>query len=130
MWCPNCRTEYRQGAVCPECGAELVSELSRDFAKVEWGLASITGRIKNWPQSEDGKPERAVFLKHCTCLNMEDEMLLGLLDAYGIPSVTNHPVDGGFGKVVLGMSSTGTDIYVPESMVEDALTLIGGDDND
>jgi hypothetical protein len=28
MWCPRCRTEYRQGyTTCADCGAELVEEL-------------------------------------------------------------------------------------------------------
>lgn len=130
MWCPNCKTEYPEGTVCAECGAELVSALPRDSAKAEWGLASNDCNIKSWPVDKDGEPEKAIFLTHRTCLNMEDKMLCNLLDAYGITSVSNHPVDGGFSKVVLGMSSTGTDIYVPESMFEDALALIGGNGND
>ena len=31
---------------------------------------------------------------------------------------------GRFGRLVLGFSGTGTDIYVPESMYDDALALI------
>lgn len=130
MWCPNCKTEYQEGTVCAKCGAELVSELPHDSTKAEWGLSSKTGSTKNWPVDEDGKPEKAVFLTHRSCLNMEDEMLRNMLEAYGIPSISNYPVDGSFGKVVLGMSATGTDIYVPESMVKDALALIGGNSND
>ena len=46
-----------------------------------------------------------------------------MLEAYGIPCLRQYPGDGDFGKVVLGMSGFGTDIYVPESMFEDALNL-------
>lgn len=130
MWCPNCKTEYQEGTLCAKCGAKLVPTLSNDIKKAEWELSSKSSSIKTWPVDKDGNPEKAIFLAHRTCLNMEDKILRNFLDAYGIPSISNYPVDGGFGKVVLGMSSTGTDIFVPESMVEDALALIGGNNND
>ena len=34
-----------------------------------------------------------------------------------------YPGDGSFGKLILGMSGQGTEIYVPKSMVEDAANL-------
>ena len=47
-----------------------------------------------------------------------------MLEAYGIPCLRDYPGDGSFGKVVLGMSGQGTDIYVPESMLEEAQNLL------
>ena len=82
-----------------------------------------------WPKI-DGEPEEPVFLKHCTSLDMEDEMLLNMLSAYGIPAVKTHPANGSFGVVVLGISAEGSDIYVPASMLSEALSLIGGENND
>ena len=55
---------------------------------------------------------------------MQDELLVNMLGAYGIPAVKQYPGDGEFGKVILGMSGLGTDLYVPESMHDDAINLI------
>ena len=55
---------------------------------------------------------------------MQDELLVNMLEAYGIPVIKNYPGDGEFGKVILGMSGLGTDLFVPESMYEDAVNLI------
>ena len=55
---------------------------------------------------------------------MQDELLVNMLEAYGIPAIKNYPGDGEFGKVILGMSGLGTDLFVPESMYEDAVNLI------
>ena len=76
-----------------------------------------------WPKDQDGNNEKAVFLCHLSSNDMEDELFINMLEAYGIPAVRQHPGDGDFGKVILGMSGMGTDLYVPESMVEDALNL-------
>ncbi|MGI5984854.1 MAG: hypothetical protein ACOX7O_03265 [Oscillospiraceae bacterium] len=87
---------------------------------------SFPGKIyKDWPK-KDGKPEEPVFLKHITSVDMEDEMLINMLRAYGIPAIRQYPSNGSFGKVVLGISGEGADIYVPASMLQDAISLIGG----
>ena len=52
-----------------------------------------------------------------------DELIINMLEAYGIPCLRDYPGDGSFGKVVLGMSGQGTDIYVPESRLEEARAL-------
>lgn len=32
LWCPNCKTEYREGiSVCADCGADLVEEVSSGY---------------------------------------------------------------------------------------------------
>ncbi|MDR1130876.1 MAG: hypothetical protein LBL15_00460 [Oscillospiraceae bacterium] len=91
---------------------------------------SLPGRLlEAWPK-QDEKPEAPAFLKHCTSVDMEDEMLIGLLSAYDIPSVRRYPANGGFGLVVLGMSGEGADIYVPASRLDEAAALIGGMSDD
>jgi len=78
---------------------------------------------KKWPK-KDGEPEEPVFLKHCTSLDMEDEMLINMLAAYDIPAVKIFPSNGSFGKVVLGMSGEGADIFVPISKLAEATALL------
>ena len=50
-----------------------------------------------------------------------------MLEAYGIPCLKRYPGNGSFGKVILGMSGQGTEIYVPKSMLEDAAALVSGE---
>ena len=94
-----------------------------DRATEKWSFSGTEAVHKDWPRI-DGQPEEAVFLKHCGPLNMADDMLVTMLGAYGIPAVKLYPGDGAFGKVILGMSGGGTNIFVPKSMYEDALALL------
>ncbi|MEF9971126.1 MAG: hypothetical protein RR372_00930 [Oscillospiraceae bacterium] len=109
----------------PENPGEIVSEPS----KASWGSSHIGDIYKNWPKVND-KPEDAAFLKHCSSVDMDDDLLINMLNAYGIPSFKNYPSNGGLGKVVLGMSGDGADIFVPKSMLEDAMALLGGSNDD
>lgn len=59
-------------------------------------------------------------------LDMSDEMLVNMLEAYGIPCLRQYPSDGDFGRLIIGVSGPGTDIYVPKSMYQDALNLTDG----
>ncbi len=97
------------------------------FPKLGWGFTEYGKELKNWPRDERGEPVAPAFLKHCGSLDMEDEMLANLLEAYGIPCLRRYPENGSFGRVVLGMSGNGADIYVPETMLEDAKNLISED---
>ncbi len=91
---------------------------------------SLPGEIyMKWPKF-DGAPEEPVFLIHCTSVDMEDEMLINMLSAYGIPALKIYPGSGSFGTVVLGMSAEGSDIFVPVSMRDEAASLIGGNSDE
>lgn len=88
----------------------------------KWGRS--TGSVyDNWPKNENGEPEEAKFLLRCRSNDMAPELKINMLAAYGIPCVCRYPGDGGFGKVLMGMSGNGVDIFVPESMYEDAVQL-------
>lgn len=78
---------------------------------------------ERWPKDENGEPEEPMLLGTCINLNMADELVINMLEAYGIPCIRIYPGDGSFGKVVLGMSGQGTEIYVPKSLFEDAAAL-------
>lgn len=83
-----------------------------------------SGPKLNWPKAADGSLEKAVYLCHIPCIDFRDELIVNLLESCGIPSLKNYPGNGEFGKVVLGMSGDGTDIYVPESLLEDAKAIV------
>ena len=90
-----------------------------------YGRSPLPGELyKIWPKAENGEPVPPKMLTHCTSLDMADTMLVGMLRAYGIPAMIIHPGDGDFGKVVLGMSGTGSCVFVPETMYDEANELM------
>ena len=88
-----------------------------------WGSRMPDDLLERWPKGTDGEAEKPVFLCNCRSQDMNDELKINMLEAYGIPCLRVYPGDGSFGRVVLGMSGFGTDIYVPESMLEEAEAL-------
>ena len=92
-------------------------------AELSWGSRLPDDLLERWPKGENGEVEKPVFLCNCGPQDMNDELKINMLEAYGIPCLRVYPGDGSFGRVVLGMSGFGTDIYVPESMLEDAQAL-------
>lgn len=96
----------------------------------DWGRAIQEELLSRWPKDENGQPEKPAFLCNCKNLDMGDELRINMLEAYNIPCLRMYPGDGGFGRVVLGMSGQGTDIYVPESLLEDAIELCKEENNE
>ena len=94
-----------------------------------WGLDSRRELLRRWPQTPEGEPVTPAFLTKCSEVDMEDRMVVGMLEAFGIPCLQRYPHSGEFGKVVLGMSGFGTEIYVPETMLEDAIALMQAPDD-
>ena len=91
----------------------------------QYGRSPLPGELyEKWPKDDRGEPVAPKMLAHCTSLDMADTMLVSMLRAYGIPAMIIHPGDGDFGKVVLGMSGTGSCVFVPETMYEDAKILM------
>lgn len=95
--------------------------------KIEWGRREFAELLKRWPKDENGEPEEPVFLKAEKNLDMSDELLVNMLEAYHIPCLRIYPGDGSFGRVILGMSGWGVNIYVPKSLYEDAKELTEGE---
>ena len=96
-----------------------------DWAKREYGKT-----LENWPKDEQGEPVTPAFLTMCSPLDMQAELTQGLLESYGIPSLRMAPGDGAFGELILGMGGTGLDIYVPETMLDDAKALMEADNEE
>ena len=97
--------------------------------KVTWGRESIGELSQRWPRTAEGEPVAPAFLTKCTQLDMADRLLVNMLEAYGIPCLMRYPHSGEFGKVVLGMSGFGTEIYVPETLLQDAASLMEGEND-
>ena len=94
-----------------------------------WG--KLPGELAEaWPKDAEGEPVAPVFLTHCSSLDMADDMTVNFLGAYGIPAVKVYPGDGSFGRVVMGMSGTGSHIYVPETLYEEAKSLMEAEPDD
>lgn len=91
--------------------------------ELSWGKGMPSDLLERWPKTPSGEPEKAVFLCNCKAPDLGDELKINMLEAFGIPCLRDYPGDGSFGKVVLGMSGQGTDIYVPESRLEEARNL-------
>ena len=89
----------------------------------DWSRVIRGELYERWPKDENGQPEEPVRLGTVINLKMVDELTVNMLEACGIPCLTLYPGDGSFGKLILGMSGQGTDIYVPKSMAEDAAAL-------
>ena len=98
--------------------------------KEEWGRSIFDPVSERWPKDGSGEPEEAALLCSTSNTDLSDELTVNMLEAYGIPCVRSFPGDGSFGRVILGASGTGVDIYVPKSMLEDAKTLLKGDFED
>ena len=93
------------------------------FEKGKWGRKPTGQLLKNWPRMPDGSLEPPVYLCHSA-------ITINMLEAYGIPCVRINSNDGDFGEIILGVSVTGADLYVPASMHEDAETLLKGGQKD
>ena len=94
-----------------------------DEVKLTWGKAEHD-LSERWPKNADGTPEQPAFLTLVMDTNAEADMLCAMLRAYDIPVLRRYEGDGAFGKVVLGTPGSGTALYVPSSMLEDAKNLI------
>ena len=93
--------------------------------KKKWGRR--TDPMKNWPMQEDGTPVPPAFLSHESELSLDATVTISMLNAYGVPVMKNYPLDGSFGEVVMGMSGFGSQLFVPQTMLEMAQDLIRGD---
>ena len=98
--------------------------------KDDWGRAGSGLVSDRWPKDEEGRAEESAFLCTCSNTDLSDELTVNMLEAYGIPCLRDYPRDGAFGRVIMGASGTGVDIYVPKSMLEEAKMLIEGEVND
>ena len=80
-----------------------------------------------WPKDEQGQDRRPVFLTRLKEADLEGEIIIALLRSAEIPVKLQYPNGGSFGRVVMGFSGTGVELFVPENMSEDANALLAGE---
>ena len=90
----------------------------------EWGFSK--SNYDNWPVDENGEKVAPAFLEHLGYPPMDAEVEVSVLRAYNIPVLFKYPNDGEFGKLILGFPGSGVDIFVPETMLEDARNILSG----
>ena len=83
-----------------------------------------------WPDAEDGGPVPPVYLTHIHGGPIDMELTLNLLEAYGVPYVCEYPNNGLFGKLIMGFPPGGMEVFVPETMLEDAQNILNADVNE
>ena len=87
-----------------------------------WGFSK--SKHENWPLDEYGNQVKPAYLKHVGGSPMDIDVEVSLLQAYNIPVILEYPNNGEFGKVILGHAGGGVDVYVPETMLEDAQNVL------
>lgn len=92
-----------------------------------WGKSLPGELLSIWPKDSSGNPEKPALLCTRLSLDMDDELMINMLGAYGIPCLKQYVGNGGFGKLILGMSGEGVEIYVPETLLEEAKALIASE---
>jgi hypothetical protein len=80
-----------------------------------------------WPKNDDGETVPPAFLTHIHGGPFDMELTLNLLEAYRIPHVCEYPHNGLFGKMILGHPPGGMDVFVPETLLEDAQNILSAD---
>ena len=79
--------------------------------------------LESWPRTEEGELVDPAFLCTRSSTDLSDKLLVNMLQAYGIPCLCMERGNGNLGRVILGISGYGVDIYVPENLLSDAKQL-------
>ena len=58
--------------------------------RIDWGRAELAGLYERWPKDERGEPEAPVLLCTLSALDMRDELMLNMLEAFGIPCLRQY----------------------------------------
>ena len=95
-----------------------------------WYSAQDRAVFGDWPNDESGEPIPPVLLKTVSSANDELAILRSLLESFGIPNVCRFPKELRVTPVVIGAGVVVSEIYVPETMLEDAKNIINTDNID
>ena len=92
---------------------------------MKWSFKKPEGL--QWPNDDSGEPVPPAYLKHISGGPLDLEVALSLLEAYRIPHIGEYPNNGAFGKLIFGHPPSGMEIFVPETMLEDAKNILDAD---
>ena len=92
---------------------------------MDWKSRKTKG--PEWPKDENGETVPPAFLTYIHGGPLDMELTLNLLEAYGIPYVSEYPNNGLFGKLIMGYPPGGMELFVPETMLEDAQNVLNAD---
>ena len=96
-----------------------------------WGLSdSPNKKLENWPVDEAGEKVPPVRLMHLGGAPTDMSVELSMLDAYNIPYFLEYPNSGDFGIVIMGHAGSGVDIFIPETMLEEAQDIFNAEITD
>lgn len=129
-WCHDCGAEFEDGDTCPLCGSDLKDEYppaSKPQVKIGWSFKRSRDTSGEWPKDENGENIAAAFLTNIGGSQLDYDMALSMLRSFGIPYACEFPGGGQLAKIYLGYSAAGMDIYVPETMLEDARNIFLSD---
>ena len=135
-WCQECESEYDNNITeCPFCGSELLDEMPPSMlpkAKMSWSFKREKGvsDLVEWPKDASGENVTAAFLTNIGGNQVDYELALSLLRAFNIPYAFEFKGSGQVAKLYTGFSSSGMDIYVPETLLEDAKNILFSDSED
>ena len=104
--------------------------MKKDEFKLKWGEFMDGALLDRWPRTKSDEPEEPAFLCTRSSTDFSDKLLVNMLQAYDIPSLSMERGNGNLGRVYLGISGYGVDIYVPESLLNDARQLCEEENNE
>ena len=92
-----------------------------------WSYPKFGQKEDNWPLDEKGERVKPAFLQHVSGTQVDIDLATHMLSSFGIPVFYQYPNDGEFGKLIFGFAGPGADIFVPETMLEDARNILSAD---
>ena len=104
--------------------------MKKDDFTLKWGAFMDGTLLERWPRTASDEPEEPAFLCTRSSTDFSDKLLVNMLQAYEIPTLCLERGNGNLGRVYLGISGYGVEIYVPANLLADAKILIEEEHNE